>query len=239
MNARRQISRKWLMAAAGVGVCVAGLLAWVEWGWVPNPPATSAPPPAPPVDLQAIRTKAEAGDARAQAQLGRLCEEQQDLANQYAEAAKWFGRAAEQGNADAQAGLAELYEVGRGVPKDPAKAIELYRLAAGQGHAGAQYALGYDYEKGRGVPQDQDQAAKWFRLAAEQAHSLAQYDLGQRYVLGVGVSVDCIEALKWYTLAAAQGQADAAQRRDTLKNTMTSSDIAEANRRVAALSHAH
>jgi hypothetical protein len=84
--------------------------------------------------------------------------------------------------------------------------------------------LGFGYETGRGVPQDQAQAAKWFRLAADQANPLAQYDLGQRYELGVGVPVDRIEAVKWLTLASDQGQVDAAQRRDTLKKTMTRSD---------------
>jgi len=65
-----------------------------------------------------------------------------------------------------------------------------------------------------------------------------QYDLGQRYELGVGVPVNRIEAVKWLTLASDQGQVDAAQRRDTLKKTMTRSDIAKAKRRVAAFSHA-
>ncbi len=221
---------KWLLvlglsAGGGAGI-------WFTWDRA-SQPSPLLPSPAPPrsTDITALRAKAEAGDATAQAQLGRFCETQ-SAANRYAEAAKWFTLAAEKGNADAQAGLAELYETGQGVPKDAAKAIELYRKAAEQGHAGAQYALGFDFESGRGVPQDHVQAAKWFRLAAEQGQPLAQYDLGQRYELGVGVPVDKPEALKWLILAAAQGQADAAARRDALKKKLTRQEVTQANRLV-------
>jgi uncharacterized protein len=227
---------KWLVLAGILSACLIGLLLSREWVLVPR--SSESPPPLSPAEVAAIRAKAEHGDAPAQAQLGRLCENQPGAANRYAEAAKWFGRAAEAGNADAQAGLAELYETGQGVSKDSGKAIELYRRAAEQGHAGAQYALGFDYETGRGVPQDQVQAAKWFRLAAEQGQPLAQYELGQRYDLGVGVPVDRVEALKWLLLAATQGQIDAAARRDQVKKQMTRQEINQAKARVKAFSPA-
>ncbi len=221
---------KWLVAA---GLVIAGLLGvFLAWEWTSQSPSLPVPPALPPpIDVKVLRTKAEAGDPPAQAQLGRYYEDQPS-AGRYVEAAKWFSLAAEKANADAQAGLAELYETGQGVPKDAAKAIELYRKAAEQGHAGAQYALGFDYESGRGVPQDHVQAAKWFRLAAEQGQPLAQYDLGQRYELGVGVPVDKPEALKWLMLAAAQGQTDAAARRDVLRKKLTRQEVAQAKRLV-------
>lgn len=219
------------MVVVILGAALAGF--WIAWQRAGEPPAVeTSTPPVPAVDKEAIRTKAELGDPQAQAQLGRLCENQPGAGNRYAEAAKWFRLAVERGNADAQAGLAELYETGQGVPKDTAKAIELYKQAAEQGHAGAQYALGFDYETGRGVPPDQVAAAKWFRLAAEQGQVLAQYELGQRCALGVGVPADRIEALKWLMLAAAQGQTDAAIKRDTLKKEMTREEISRATRRV-------
>src|SRR5690349_7084463 len=70
--------------------------------------------PAPPVDVAAIRTKAEGGDAAAQAQLGKLYEKGEGVTNSYKEAAKWFKASSEQGHADGQAGLAELYDAGQG-----------------------------------------------------------------------------------------------------------------------------
>lgn len=230
--------RTWLIVVICLGITVAGGL--LARRWVSEPPVIEPPAPTIPVaEFEAIRAKAQLGDPQAQAQLGRLIENQPGGTDRYAEAAKWFRQAAGQGNADAQAGLAELYEAGRGVPKDIARALELYRQAAEHGHAGAQYALGFNYETGHGVPQDQVQAARWFRLAAEQGQALAQYDLGQRYILGVGVAADRCEALKWLTLAADQGQPDAANRRDVLKKGMTRAEIAQAARLVESFRRSH
>jgi TPR repeat protein len=194
----------------------------------------SAPRVEAPVDVDAVRTKAEGGDAAAQAKLGSLYAKGQGVTNSYAQAAKWFRLAAEQGNAEAQAGLGELYEAGQGVPKDFSQALKLYRLAADKGNAGAQYTMGFLFEAGRGVPQNQAEATRWFRLAAEQGDPLSQYDLGQRYDLGVGAPVDHVEALKWLDLAAAQGQKDSAARYDQVKSKMSREEISEAKRRAAS-----
>ena len=52
----------------------------------------------------------------------------------YAQAVRWYRRAAEQGNAQAQYNLGSLYEAGNGVKKDLGKAIEWFRKAAKQGY---------------------------------------------------------------------------------------------------------
>jgi TPR repeat protein len=44
----------------------------------------------------------------------------QGAAQDYAEAAKWFRKAADQGNVNAQARLASMYFWGQGVPQDDA-----------------------------------------------------------------------------------------------------------------------
>jgi len=218
--------KKGLLLIGSVGFCAL----------VACTPSGPAPVALPPIDVTALRAKAEQGNPQAQAQLARLYVKGQGVTNSYVEAAKWFRLAADQGNADARAGLGELYEAGRGVPKDLPQAIKLYRLAADQGNAGAQYTMGFLCEAGRGLPQNQAEATRWFRLAAEQGDPLSQYDLGQRYDLGVGVPVDRIEALKWLTLAAAQGQKDAPARLDTVKSKMTREEISEAKRRAASFS---
>ena len=84
----------------------------------------------------------------------------------YAEAAKWYRKAADQGIAEAQQNLGVMYENGQGVPQNPAEAVKRYRRAAEQGNATAQYNLGVNYENGQGVPKDDAEAAKWYRLAA-------------------------------------------------------------------------
>jgi TPR repeat protein len=192
--------------------------------------------PKSPVDVTAVRAKADAGDAPAQAELGRLYAKGEGVTNSYKEAAKWFRLAAEKGNAEGQFGLGELCDAGQGVPKDSVEALKWYQLAAAQGNTGAQYNLGFIYESGRGVTQNQSEAAKWYRMAAEGGDPLAQYDIGQRYELGVGVKADRSEALKWFMLAVAQGQKDSIKRVDQIKSKMSREEIAEATRRVAAFS---
>ena len=84
----------------------------------------------------------------------------------YAEAVKWYRKAAEQGNAGAQFSLGFSYIKGEGVPQDYAEAVKWYRKAADQGATAAQLNLGLMYKNGWGGPQDYVQAHKWFNLAA-------------------------------------------------------------------------
>ena len=105
-------------------------------------------------------------------------------AKNYAEAVKWFRKAAEQGNAGAQCGLGFCYEEGQGVPQNYREAVKWYRKAAEQGDANAQYNLGYCYENGKGVTQNRSEAVKWWRKAAKQGETYAQEwlrDLGESW----------------------------------------------------------
>ena len=70
----------------------------------------------------------------------------------YAEAARWFRKAAEQGDAGAQFNLGVTYDRGKGVPQDYAEALRWYLKAAGQGHARAQFNVGVMYENGKERP---------------------------------------------------------------------------------------
>ena len=56
----------------------------------------------------------------------------------YAEAVKWYRKAAGQGDAGAQNNLGVMYKNGRGVPQDYVEALQWYRKAAEQGNAEAQ-----------------------------------------------------------------------------------------------------
>jgi len=89
----------------------------------------------------------------------------------YAEAARWYRRAAEQGHADAQLKLGHMYKDGVGVPQDRAEALRWYGRAAERGYAYAQLNLGSMYKYGVGVPQDFVLAHKWYNLAASGASS--------------------------------------------------------------------
>jgi hypothetical protein len=69
----------------------------------------------------------------------------------YAEAARWYRKAADQGNAHGQNYLGELYINGLGVPQDYAEAARWFRKAADQGLALAQHNLGRMYDESKGV----------------------------------------------------------------------------------------
>jgi TPR repeat protein len=84
------------------------------------------------------------------------------LAQDYAEAAKWYRMAAEQGNADAQATLGFRYERGQGVPRDYVLAHMWLSLAAANGSSAAPQAL--DELAAKMTP---DQIAEAQRLARE------------------------------------------------------------------------
>ncbi len=157
----------------------------------------------------ALRVRAEAGDAEAQFSLGSMYANGEGVPQDDAEAVRWFRLAADQGHARAQYNLGVMYANGRGVPEDDAEAVRWWRLAAEQGYARAQYNLGVMYANGRGVPQDDAEAVRWYRLAAEQGEADAQYNLALMYGTGEGVPEDDAEAVRWYRLAAEQGDAEA------------------------------
>ncbi|MDP6705249.1 MAG: caspase family protein [Alphaproteobacteria bacterium] len=126
------------------------------------------------------------------------------IAKQYADAVRWYRKAAERGVATAQQSLGWMYRKGRGVEKNYEAAVSWYRKAAAQGHPVARNNLGFMYEKGWGVPKDHGQAVNWYRRAAAQGYALAQFNMGQSYRVGRGVEKDLEQAARWYRKAAEQ-----------------------------------
>ena len=126
-----------------------------------------------PESVDALRERAEQGDAVAQRRLGDSYRTgYQGVPQDGAEAVRWYRLAAEQGDADAQYVVGIMYANGQGVPQDNAEAARWYRLAAEQGYAQAQYTVGVWYSLGEGVPQDYVQAHLWFNLAASRSTEL-------------------------------------------------------------------
>jgi TPR repeat protein len=128
----------------------------------------------------------------------------------YAEAVKWYRKAAEQGDGRALYVFEVLYASGSGVPQENyAEAATWYRKAAEQGAAAAQSILGVMYDLGHGVPQHYVEAAKWYRKAAEQGDAVAQNNLGAMYARGQLELPDFAEAATLFRKAAEQGDARA------------------------------
>jgi hypothetical protein len=86
------------------------------------------------------------------------------------------------------------------------------------------------YDKGQGVPQDYAEAVKWFRLAAQKGIASEQNNLGTMYANGQGVPQDVVKAHLWFNLASASGNGNAANNRDIAAGTMTSIQLAKAQK---------
>lgn len=131
------------------------------------------------------------------------------LKKEYAEAVKWFQKAAEMGEPNAQYNLGICYYKGQGIKQDFEEAVKWLKKAAEQGIVFAQYNLGVCYYSGQGVKQDFEEAVKWFRIAADQEFPAALYNLGLCYATGKGVKKNRSEAKKWFRKAAELGNASA------------------------------
>jgi uncharacterized protein len=183
--------------------------------------------------IEEIKGKADQGDAMAQFNLGWAYAHGNEVLQDYAQAASWYRKAAQQGHAAAQYNLGWYYAQGLVVSQDHAVALEWYRKAADQGNTDAQVALGMAYAFGHGVDQDHAQAVNWYRKAAKRGDAGAQFNLGLSYMEGQGVPRDDLEAYFWLSLAAAQAEDEAAQTRDSVAARLSSSQIAEGQKRVS------
>ena len=124
-------------------------------------------------------------------------------AQDYAQAANWYRKAAEQNHGLAQFNLGMMYAQGQGVTKDEAQSRLWFGRAANLGDAGGQYQMGRNRQRASldGLPADAPEAR--------------------------------IEAYKWYQLSAAQGYKDSEGAFAPLTFKMTRADVAEAIQRVA------
>ena len=106
----------------------------------------------PKVKEMLLIQRAETGDAEAQADVIRL---------------------ANSGDPMAENALGDNYEHGIWVPKDHTQALHWYRRAARHGDSSARYTLGQMYFDGNGVKRDVEEAARWFGCPKPSESSLA------------------------------------------------------------------
>lgn len=171
---------------------------------------------------------ADAGDARAQNDVGVMYGRGLGVVQSFSKAAMWITRAAEQGNPYAQSTLGYMYYRARGVDKDYAAAALWSRRAAAQGDASAQSNLGMLYDKGQGVEQDYAEAARWYRRAAEQGFAEGQRNLGSMYEHGSGVPLDPLLAYAWYGVASAAGDEMALKLRARVAKRLSPDEVERA-----------
>ncbi|MBF0499519.1 MAG: sel1 repeat family protein [Candidatus Riflebacteria bacterium] len=151
---------------------------------------------------------ADRGDAKGQFLLGVLNYQGRGAEQDYAEAAKWYLKAAEQGESDAQRYIGMMYAEGQGVAKDDKEAFKLSRKAADRGESVAQFNLGVMYYEGKCITQDYIQAYMWASLASSYAPpkslkdmaaakmSSYQIEEAQRLARGKAEDIDRLKATR-------------------------------------------
>lgn len=138
-----------------------------------------------PLSNEALRARADAGDAMAQDEMGRRTGTgSHHMALDSKASFDWYLKAARQGLCTAESNLAYMYFNGEGVDKDVATATLWYRIAADDGETRAMYALGWMAHHGIGQPVDGPLAVAWYRAAAEHGDYLGQKALGQALMEG-------------------------------------------------------
>jgi uncharacterized protein len=181
-----------------------------------------------PAAQDAVKRSAEEGGRMgtpdALLQVAAMYEKGEELPQSYAEAAKWYRKAADL-SPEAGVKLASMLINGIGVRQDYGQAMALCQRAATQNYADAQYCVGYLYQHGLGMQADPKEAAKRYVLAGNGGQRKAMMDLAEMYWKGEGIRVDRPEAYCYFFLAGRRGMPDAKKQAQTLWNEMSKDDI--------------
>ena len=162
-----------------VRLAVAGGLAAVAGaGWFAPRAFSQGTGPAAVTTLDALRQRAEAGDAQAQMAMGYRYDTGAGVPKDASEALGWYRRAADQGEVTAQSNIGVAYHYGRGVAVDLVEAKRWYLKAADQKFPQALHNLGLICAKGA-RPQDQDEAMSWFISAAELGYEPSKAEIAK------------------------------------------------------------
>ncbi len=202
--------------------------------------AAAATPPAPMAEIvvpaeitpPSLSIAAKNGDPLALFEIGARYTEGRGVANNFAEAAKWYKLSADKGFALAQYRLANFLEKGTGLAPDIKEAKRYYELAAAAGNASAMHNLAVIYASGKDGAQDYAKAVEWFGKAAERGVSDSQFNLAILYARGNGAAPDLTQSYKWFAIAAKGGDKDAAQKRDEVANAMKPDQLERARAEV-------
>lgn len=159
-------------------------------------------------NFQDMLKKAEAGDIDAQHDLASAYYWGEDIAENHAEASRWYRKAADNGHAASAFRLGRMYIDGEISKTDPREAALWFTKALACGLELWEinydsYALADAFCYGRcGVPIDHAEAFRWYRVAAEGGLDYAMVKLGMMFAAGEGVQKDDVEAARWYRKAA-------------------------------------
>ena len=143
-------------------LALAGMVALLVGGAA----CAETPEPAQDDSIEAVRTRAEAGDAGAKANLGVRYDFGLGVPEDDVEAMAWYRQAAKQGDASAQYSLGFMYSTGIGVPQDDVEAYKWFNLATT--YADAEYRELYADQRDTAADRlTPEQRAEGQRLARE------------------------------------------------------------------------
>ena len=122
--------------------------------------------------FEAYLRGAEAGDAKAQYNVGVCYSNGYGVEPDPAKAVEWYKKSAGQNYVYAQYNLGSCYFTGTGVEQNYEKGFELMKKAAEQGLANAQIVVARCYLLGEGVRQNSAKSDEWIARAMEQGMDL-------------------------------------------------------------------
>lgn len=165
--------------------------------------------------LKLTRRGVEAGDLRAQVNLGIMYKFGIEVRADPKKAAEWLAPIAwrdegeEEVRVRAIGHLVPLMLSGEAPTDERGSGIDLCRRGAELGDPTLQGRLGRALELGEHCQRNLEEAAFWYREAADQGHPEAQNILAGMYYNGEGVPVDRGEGLRLYEQAVAQNHPEA------------------------------
>lgn len=151
-------------------------------------------------EIAQLRQRAEKGYVRQQVELAAAYMTGRGVPQDFAEAARWYRKAALAGDSEAENQMGYFCQYGIGVPVDLQRAFHWYQLASASGSLQAKVNLGVSYLHGMSVHRNPSTAGQLFREAAEKGDGLAAAYLGTMYLSGLDGHRNLAEAEKWLTL---------------------------------------
>ncbi len=143
-------------------------------------------------DFSVVKTQliplAEAGDARAQYNLGVSYRFGNGVEKDLQKGFSWTLKAAEKGDVRAEVNVASMYVDGAGVTRDIGQAVGWYEKAAAAGDVNAELSLAKIYRDGVGGTIDYAKAFEHYSRAADKGSEEGRMNLAGFYHYGLGVA---------------------------------------------------
>jgi len=174
-------------------------------------------------NLALLQREANAGNAEAQYQLGRMYDTGDKLERDRQKGIAWFTAAANQGHAESQYRLAIAYLYGIAVSKNVATGESWLTKAAQQNHPVAKNMLPI-YVANRSANRSTSIALSWYLEKVANGDPDGQFGIGNMYENGWGIKANTVEAKKWLQAARVAGSGGAAVHMRQLKAMEASND---------------